>query len=400
MPPVRNDMETIPEQSNSELRMADYRIEAIISSDPKSEIRHPKSSLARVGTKELCRMTRQLSVLLHAGMPLVPALTALAEQLQSPTQAPGRSRSKRPLAAVVEEIRDHVNEGGSLAQALQQHPGIFSALFVNMVSAGENSGALEEVLARLAEILEKRVQLTDKVKAALTYPTLMIVVATGVVLFLLSYVVPSLTRLFVEMNRDLPTPTRFLIAVSDFTKSYFIVLIGLLCGAVIGVTALCKSQAGKTWLDRVILRLPLLGPLVLRLELARLTRTLGALLKSGLPVLSAMEITQRIVQNGLIAQTLDTIKEAVQKGDSIADAVRTTGLFPPVVYHLLATGQLSGNLEQGLLEIAEMYDAEVQASVRTLTSLLEPLILLAMGAIVGFIVLAILLPVFEINQAL
>ncbi len=400
MPPVRKDLETMQEQSNDELRLADYRMEAIIASPPKSETRDPKSSLPRVGTKELCRMTRQLSVLLHAGMPLVPALTALAEQLQSPTHAPAQGRSKRPLAAVIEEIRDHVNEGGTLAQALQQHPGIFSALFVNMVSAGENSGALEEVLARLAEILEKRVQLTDKVKAALTYPALMTVVAVGVVIFLLSYVVPGLTRLFVEMNRDLPTPTRVLIAVSDFTRSYFVVLIGLLGGAVIGGTVLCKSQEGKAWLDRVVLRLPLLGPLVLRLELARLTRTLGALLKSGLPVLGAMEITRRVVQNSLIARALDTIKDAVQKGESIADAVRTTGLFPPVVYHLLATGQLSGNLEQGLLEIAEMYDAEVQSSVRTLTSLLEPLILLAMGAIVGFIVLAILLPVFEINQAL
>lgn len=409
MAPVRKDMETIPEPSSYELRMEDYRIEALISSPPKSEtwhgersvaVRNPKSSSPHIGTKELCRMTRQLSALLHAGMPLVPALTALAEQLQSQTNGPASGRSKRPLATVVEEIRDHVNEGGSLAQALEQHPGIFSALFVNMVSAGENSGALEEVLARLADILEKRVQLTDKVKAALTYPTLMTVVAAGVVLFLLSYVVPGLTRLFVEMNRDLPTPTRVLIAVSDFTRSYFIVLIGSLCGSVIGVAVLYKSQDGKAWLDRAILRLPLLGPLVLRLELTRLTRTLGALLKSGLPVLGAMEITQRVVQNSLIAQAMDTIKEAVQKGDSIADAVRTTGLFPPVVYHLLATGQLSGNLEQGLLEIAEMYDAEVQSSVRTLTTLLEPLILLAMGAIVGFIVLAILLPVFEINQAL
>lgn len=400
MPALPKNMETIREPSEYELQMTDYQVEAFVSSPSKSETRSPRSASPRVGTKELCRMTRQLSALLHAGMPLVPALTALAEQLQSPTQAAGRARSKRPLAAVIEEIRDHVNEGGSLAQALQQHPGIFSALFVNMVSAGENSGALEEVLARLAEILEKRVQVTDKVKAALTYPTLMTVVATGVVVFLLSYVVPGLTRLFVEMKRDLPAPTRILIAISDFTQSYLVVLLGLLCGAVIGVAAVYRSREGKAWLDRVILRLPLVGPLAVRLDLARLTRTLGALLKSGLPVLGAMEITQRVVQNSLIAQAMDTIKEAVQKGDSIADAVRTTGLFPPVVYHLLATGQLSGNLEQGLLEIAEMYDAEVQSSVRTLTALLEPLILLAMGAIVGFIVLAILLPVFEINQTL
>jgi general secretion pathway protein F len=347
-------------------------------------------------------MTRQLSTLLHAGMPLVPALTALVEQLQCPTNARAQSgsRPKRPLAAIVEDIRNDVNEGGSLAHALHRHPGLFSPLFVSMVSAGESSGALEEVLARIADILEKRVQLVDKVKAALAYPVMMVFVAIGVVVFLLSYVVPGITRLFVEMNRGLPWPTRFLIAASDFTRTYFIVILGLLCVGVIALVALYKNPEYKSKLDRLTLRLPLFGPLLFRLELARLTRTLGALMKSGLPVITAMEITQRVVQNSLIAQAMSDIKDSVQKGDNIADAVRTTGLFPPVVYHLIATGQMSGNIEDGLIEIAEMYDNEVQTAVRTLTSLLEPIILLIMGAVVGFIVMAILLPVFEINQAL
>jgi general secretion pathway protein F len=225
-------------------------------------------------------------------------------------------------------------------------------------------------------------------------------VATGVVIFLLSYVVPGITKLFVEMNRELPGPTKFLIALSGFTRSYFVVLIAAACIGIIALAAFHKKQEGKARLDRLILRLPLFGPLLFRLELARLTRTLGALMKSGLPVMTAMEITQRVVQNTLIAQALSDIRDSVQKGENIADAVRTTGLFPPVVYHLIATGQMSGNIESGLLEIAEMYDAEVQSSVRTLTALLEPIILLIMGGVVAFIVLAILLPVFEINQAL
>ena len=367
---------------------------------PTAPEKRSREVLRRVSTKELCRMTRQLSALLHAGMPLVPALTALAEQLQSPTNAPARSRSKRPLAAVIEEVRNEVNEGGSLAEALRKHPGLFSSLFVSMVSAGESSGALEEVLARVADILEKRVQLVDKVKAAIAYPAMMTFVATGVVLFLLSYVVPGITKLFVEMNRELPGPTKFLIALSEFTRSYFVVLIAGACAGTIALAAFHKSQEGKARLDRLILKLPLFGPLLFRLELARLTRTLGALMKSGLPVLTAMEITQRVVQNTLIAQALSDIRDSVHKGENIADAVRTTGLFPPVVYHLIATGQMSGNIEDGLLEIAEMYDAEVQTSVRTLTALLEPIILLVMGGVVAFIVMAILLPVFEINQAL
>lgn len=366
------------------------------SAPPGTDPQRRRGSLCRISTKELCRLTRQLAALLHAGMPLVPALTALAEQLQSST----RSGTQPPLAAVIAEVRDEVNEGGSLAQALQKHPTLFSPLLISMVSAGESSGALEEVLARVADILQQRAELTDKVKAALAYPALMAFVAAGVVTFLLSYVVPSLTKLFVEMNRQLPAPTRLLIALSDLTRGYLVVLVGVLCALILALVALAKSPAGKARLDRWVLRLPLLGPLLFRLELARLTRTLGALMQSGLPVLSAMEITERVVQNTVVAQALGDIRQAVHKGDAIADAVRTTGLFPPVVYHLLATGQLSGTIEDSLLEIATMYDGEVQSSVRTMTALLEPVILLVMGAVVAFIVLAILLPVFEINQAL
>jgi general secretion pathway protein F len=392
---------------NTQPKWPDYPDVDVVT--PPHEVRPPAPQkkpglemLRRVSTKELCRMTRQLSALLHAGMPLVPALTALAEQLQSPTSAQARSanRAKKPLAAVIEEVRNDVNEGGSLAEALRKHPGLFSPLFVSMVSAGESSGALEEVLARVADILEKRVQLADKVKAAIAYPAMMAFVATGVVIFLLSYVVPGITRLFVEMNRTLPGPTRFLIAVSDFTRTYLVVIIGVLCVGVIAIAAFHKSGEGKARLDRVVLRLPLFGPLLFRLELARLTRTLGALMKSGLPVITAMEITERVIQNRLIAQAMREIRESVHQGDNVADAVRTTGLFPPVVYHLLATGQMSGTMEDSLIEIAEMYDAEVQTSVRTLTALLEPVILLIMGGVVAFIVLAILLPIFEINQAL
>lgn len=366
----------------------------------------PKKSnadvLRRAGTKDLCRIARQLAALLRAGMPLVPALSALVEQLECPADAGSGSikLGKRPLATAIEEVRDDVTEGLSLAEAMARHPGVFSPLFVSMVSAGESSGALEEVLGRVADILEKRVQLVAKVKAAITYPTVMALVATGVVVFLISYVVPGITRLFTEMNQELPWPTRLLISISSFTQTYIMALIGLLCAATIGIVTACKSKESKAWIDRIVLKLPLFGPLLLRLELARLTRTLGALMKSGLPIITAMEITQRVIQNSLIADAMKAIKESVHKGDNIAGAMRTTGMFPPVVYHLIATGQMSGNIEDGLIGIAEMYDTEVEASVRTLTSLLEPIILLVMGGIVTFIVLAILLPIFEINQAL
>ena len=356
----------------------------------------------RVGTKDLSRMARQLSTLLHAGMPLVPALSALAEQLQRP--AKGRhvrwGYFSEALAPIVEQVRDDVNAGASLAEAFGRHPGLFPPLFISMIAAGETSGTLEPVLARLAEILEKRVQLTGKVKSAVAYPVMMALVATAVVMFLLSYVVPGITQVFTEMNQELPWPTRLLISISDFVSGNLPALAIALFSGIGSVVMLSKTPTGQAWLDRVKLRLPLFGPLFFKLEVARLTRTLGTLIKSGIPVITALDISRRICQNHIIAEATDAVKENVHEGQTIAEAVRDTGLFPPVVFHVMATGQMTGNVEDGLLDIAEMYDGEIETTVRTLTALLEPLILLVMGGVIGFIVMAVLLPIFEINQAL
>jgi general secretion pathway protein F len=355
-----------------------------------------------IGTKAICRFVRQLSTLLHAGMPLVPALSALVEQLQC-SASPGRRRWRAahdPLAQVVEHIRDSVNEGSSLAEALSGYPGLFSPLFINMVSAGEKSGAMEEVLSRLADILERRVQLLGKIKSAIAYPAMMALVAVGVVVFLLSYVVPNITQLFTEINQQLPLPTRLLMGISGAVQTYLILVLALPCAAAAGVYAIGRTREGKLKMDRIKLALPLFGPLLLKLEVARLTGTLGTCIKSGIPVTTAMVIARRVVQNQVVADAVGKIEEQIQRGDSIANALRSTGLFPPVVFHLLATGQMTGSLENSMTEIAEMYETEVENSVKTLTTLLEPLILLLMGAVVGFIVLSILLPIYEINQTL
>ncbi len=358
--------------------------------------------IRRASTRDLSRLARQLSTLLHAGMPLVPALSALVEQMQGTPQNRGVrwGYSADPLAPIVARVRDDVNAGSSLAEALGKHPGLFSPLFVNMVAAGETSGALEAVLARLADILEKRVQLTGKVKAAVAYPAMMAVVAVGVVMFLLSFVVPSISELFVKMNQELPLPTRVLIGISSFARSHVVLILVAVGGMVVALVGLARTQDGRRWTDRIKLRLPLFGPLFFKLEVARLTRTLGTLMNSGIPVITAMEISQKISQNHVMTEATEHIKEGVHRGETIANAVRATGLFPPVVFHVIQTGQMTGTVEDGLLNIAEMYDGEVEATVRTLTALLEPMILLLMGGVVGFIVLSILLPIFEINQAL
>ncbi len=369
-----------------------------------AEKRTHKRDISRViSAKDLCMLARQLSTLLRAGLPIVPALFAIVEQLQETYQYPllrfGIYRSN-PLAEIMQQVSYDVNEGSTLADALRKYPDVFSNLFVNMVAAGEASGTLEEVLQRLAEIIEKRVYLTNKVKSALAYPLMMTVVAVGVVVFLLSFVVPSITQIFLEINQVLPWSTRLLISTSAFIKTYFVLIAVVVCGIILGIRAWLKTKEGRLSIDRWKLKLPLFGTLLLKLEIARLTRTLGVLLISGIPILSALELAKGIIKNSFIAAALKPIKGWVGKGDTIANSIRKTGLFPPLVFHIIDTGQISGDIETGLMNIADMYDSEVEMTTKTLTSLLEPAILLIMGILVGFIVLAILLPIFEINQVL
>jgi len=347
-------------------------------------------------------VANQLATLLRAGMPLVQALSALVEQLQSVPRRRVFSLGANgdPLAQILADVRDSVNTGNSLADALSKHDSVFSPLIVNMVAAGEASGTLEQVLLRLAQMLEKRTQLISRVKAAVAYPLMMVIVATAVVVFLLSYVVPSITQIFLEMNRTLPAPTTLLISVSGFMKTFLPVIVIVPFAAFFGIVAAYKTKEGRMLADRAKLKLPIFGKLFLRAEIARLTRTLGMLLASGIPIISALQIAKTVTQNTIIADALDSVKDWVSKGDSVAEAIKRTGLFPPVVFHIVATSQISANLEAGLIDIAEMYDGEVEMTTKTLTSLLEPMILLVMGVVVGFIVLAILLPIFEINQML
>lgn len=364
------------------------------SSADRKQKTYERDIFRRIRTRDICMVARQLATLLRAGMPLIPALSALVEQSR------GVQARDNPLAEVVEQVANDVNSGSTLATALSKHPEVFSNLFVNMVAAGEMSGALEEVLFRLAEILEKRVNLAAKVKSAVAYPLMMVVVAVAVVVFLMSVVVPSITDIFIEMNRTLPWPTIMLISISDFMRTYWTLFAAAVCLAFFGAIAAYRTEKGRLYADRTKLKLPLFGGLFLKLEVARLSRTLGILLVSGIPILGALDIAKQVIQNRVIAGALDSVKDLVSKGDAIANAIRKTGLFPPIVHHIITTGQASGNLEEGLINIADMYDDEVELTTKTLTSLLEPLILLFMGAVVGFIVLAILLPIFDINQVL
>ncbi|MBN1844719.1 MAG: type II secretion system F family protein [Sedimentisphaerales bacterium] len=345
--------------------------------------------VGRVKTRDLAVATGQLAGLLEAGLPLVSALTVLAEQLES-----------RTLSRLINELCDRVNAGTDLAGALEAYPTVFEPLYVNMVRAAQASGTLEQVLRRLAAMLEKRARLAGKVKAALAYPLFMTVFSLGVVIFLMALVVPSLTRIFLEMKRELPLPTRILIGASTVMQQYLIFVVLGMCLLVLAAVAYRRSERGRLRWDTVKLKLPLIGRLYLRLESARLARTLAVLLASGIGILEALELARQIIQNRFLAECLGRVRRDVSRGEGLARSLRNAGAFGPLLYHAAAIGESSGSLDVQLSKVADIYDEQVETAGRCLTSLLEPAVLLGMGLVVGFIVLAILLPIFEIHQML
>ena len=343
--------------------------------------------LGRIKPVEVSMMTRQLATLIGAGFPLVSALDALVPQTKS-------HRFKKILA----QIKNLIVEGNSFAQALSKYPGAFSPLYVNMVRAGETSGTLEIVLERLADITEKQQALMNRIQTALAYPVFMMVIGTVVLLVLMIYIVPSITSIFADMDQVLPTPTRILIFLSDFFKSYWWSIIIVLVAIGVFFNRAKKTTKGRYWIDKTLLLLPGMGILSKKLAVARFARTLGSLLENGVSMLVAMDIVKNIAGNILIADSVETAAIEVGKGQGLGAALSGSGIFPQLSIQMIQVGEQSGQLENMLTKIADVYEREVETSILRLTSYLEPVMILVMGSIVGFIVLSICLPIFEMNQ--
>jgi general secretion pathway protein F len=341
----------------------------------------------RITPQELALLTRQLSTLIGAGLPLVECLSALIEQVES-------ARIKRTLS----QVREQVTEGTSLADALKGHPRVFSDLYINMVRAGEASGALDVVLMRLADYTESYATLRDKVRSALTYPVLMGMVGSAILFFLLSYVVPKVTKMFTENKATLPLLTNVLLAVSGFMQQYWWLIVGTLIIVVISIRVSTRTTAGRLRFDRYVLSIPYAGKLLKKVALARFARTLATLLTSGITLLQSLDIVKNVVSNSVLTQAIDEARSSIREGQSIAPPLKKSGVFPAMLVHMIAVGEKSGELEQMLARAADAYDREVEASVSALTSILEPVMILIGGAVVLFIVLAILLPIFELNE--
>jgi general secretion pathway protein F len=341
----------------------------------------------KIPPTELALMTRQLGALLGAGVQLVEALGALAEQ--APRQATRKMLS---------QVREAVREGSSLADALVVHPDVFSDLYVGMVRAGEAAGALEAVLERLAEYSERQAEFISKVRGALSYPIIMMCVGFGIMAFLVTYVVPQIATIFQQQHAALPAMTRALIALASFLTNYWWALLLGVAGLVGGVSAALATAAGRRFYDTWLLKIPYLGPTVVRVICARFARTLATLLASGVQLIPALQAVRRVVTNGLLADAIDQSREEIREGHGMGQTLARSGLFPPLLSEMIKVGERSGELERMLERVADNYEREVENSLRQMTTMLEPLMTIVMAGVILFMMLAVLLPIFQLNQ--
>jgi len=346
-----------------------------------------KRYFQRVTTADVAIVTRQLATLLKAGVPLVEALTAIIEQLENPF-----------LRSAFTQTRDRVNEGVSLADALRAHPKVFPTIYVNMVAAGEASGTLDNVLERLAELLDAQAQLRSKITSATIYPVILLGVAVIVISIMMVFVVPKVTAIYADFQQSLPWYTNVLIFVSDFMVNFWWLLIAMVVASVWGIRRWKATPKGQiTWDDRM-LKLPLFGEMVRKVAVARFARTLSTLLTGGVPVLTALDITRNVMGNVILMQVVDKARDSIQEGESIAEPLKRSGQFPPIVTHMIAVGERSGQLDAMLEHVATAYDNQVDMQVSTMTRILEPLMIVLMSVIVGGIVFAMLIPLMKINE--
>jgi type IV pilus assembly protein PilC len=340
---------------------------------------------SRVKDKAMAIFTRQFSTMIDAGLPLVHCLYILAAQSES-----------KNLRAVTGDVAKNVEQGATLAEALRRHPRTFDDLFTNMVEVGEAGGILDVIFQRLASYIEKTAALKRKVKGAMVYPAAILGVAVLVIIFMLTFVIPTFAVIFKDMGAELPLPTRFVIGLSGFVRSYILLIIAGFVGCVFAVRSYYRTENGKSIIDALVLRIPIFGPLIRKVAVARFTRTLGTLVQSGVPILEGLRITAVTAGNKVVEKAVLQCRVSVTQGKTVAEPLKNSGVFAPMVTQMIAVGEQTGALDTMLSKIADFYDDEVSTAVNTLTSLLEPIMIVILGGIVGGLVVAMYLPIFKL----
>ena len=340
-----------------------------------------------VGVKDLSVFTRQFATMVNAGLPLVQCLDVLGRQLDKPH-----------FKEVVLQVTADVESGSTLAEALEKHPRIFSDLYSNMIAAGEAGGILDVILGRLAVFLEKADALQRKVKGAMTYPVIVLTVAGGACIFMLMFVIPVFAKMFADFGGTLPAPTRIVMGLSDFIRHYWWAMALGAAAVTVAFKRYRATVSGRRNTDRLATKIPILGAVVLKSSIARFTRTLGTLIGSGVPILQGLEITARTAGNKVIQEAIEATAKSISQGETIAQPLRESGVFPPMVVQMIGIGEQTGALDEMLAKIADFYDDEVDAAVEALTAAIEPIMIVLMGTMVGGMLVAMYLPMFKMSS--
>lgn len=347
-----------------------------------------KSNLSSSGGSasidDISNLTRQLSSLVRANIPLVDCLGAVSDQMEN-----------QYLKEVLAECRNQVNEGSTLEKAMAKYPKVFDTIFISMVGAGEMSGSLDVILLRLAEFSEARSELKSRVQSAMMYPIITVLLMIAILMAMFVYVLPTITTILVDQGVEIPWYTKLVMDISGFMVNYWIVII---IGMIIGVMVFIRwknSAAGRPIWDAMLLKFPIVGKLARMIAVSRFTRTLSTLLSGGVPMLNAMEIVRTVVDNEVLAKAIDEARDNIREGESIAGPLKRSEQFPPIVIHMVAIGEKTGELEKMLNQVADTYDFQVKNQVDGLTSLLTPLMLVLMGGVIGFIVISVLVPMMD-----
>jgi type IV pilus assembly protein PilC len=344
----------------------------------------------KVTDKDIVILTRQLATMIDAGLPLVQCLDILGSQTENES-----------LAKTVTQVRSDVESGSTFADALKKHPKVFDNLYVNMVAAGEAGGILDTILQRLAVYMEKFAKIKRQIKSAMIYPAVILFVAVAVVALLLVIVVPMLAAMFAEAGQLLPLPTRIVIAISNFLKGWGgLILLLSIIGSIVAIVQWRKTEKGLTTTDAIALKVPVMGDLIRKVSVAKFTRTLGTLLTSGVPILEGLLIVARTAGNKIVEDAIISTRQSVSEGKTLAEPLTKFSVFPPMVTQMIAVGEATGALDNMLTKIADFYDDEVDSAVATLTSMLEPMLMIFLGTTVGFVIVAMYMPIFQMGSAI
>ncbi len=355
-----------------------------IKKKPKDLLEYLPFLKQKVKEKQIVIFARIFSTMIDSGLPLIQCLDLLAQQ-----------ETNKTFAKIILSIKEDIEGGASLTDALKKYPQIFDELFVNLIAAGESGGILDVILGRLSAYMEKAMKLKRKVKGAMTYPISVLVISIGVVTLLLLKVIPVFQKMFSDMGGALPAPTQFLVNASAFMQHYFVYMVAAVIAAIFGFKQFYRTEKGTVLVDRVLLKLPVFGPLLKKVAVAKFTRTLSTMMSSGVPILDGLAIVSRTAGNKIVEEALMNTRRSISEGKTIAEPLEASGLFPPMVVQMIAVGEHTGALDAMLAKIADFYDDEVDAAVSAMTALLEPFMMVFLGGVVGGMIIAMYLPIFQ-----